>query len=108
MGSAEIKHVQSNSQRTTVELIPTAGAIEGQLVFFSKEPLKVKQTKGCQAFVMQNAPDVYTAVITERNRDSQQIITVEAAEQNPSTLEQVKSDTDLHQRWLAGTMRILK
>lgn len=108
MGSAEIKHVQSNSQRTTVELIPTAGAIEGQLVFFSKEPLKVKQTKGCQAFVMQNAPDVYTAVITERNRDSQQSITVEAAEQNPSTLEQVKSDTDLHQRWLAGTIRILK
>lgn len=109
MGSAEIKTVSASTDSITVELFPSAAAIEGQLVFFSRRPLKVTDAVGCHAFAMQSDTDVYTAVITERDRAApRHAVTLEVSEVVPPTLESVKQDHELIERWRAGTMTVLK
>ena len=109
MGSDEIAGLKASVKKINVELVPSAGALEGQLVFYSEKPIEVTKTSGCRAFVMQNTENVYTAVITDRDRKAQQqVLTLETTLELPPSLEQVQKDALLNAQWLAGTMNILK
>lgn len=108
MGASEVKSVSHSSMGLIVDLESTAGAIEGQLVFYSKQPLEVEKATGCNAFVLQSSKDVYTVVVTERERKQPQRITLKESERDPPTLQDVKADTKLAPLWQAGTQTVMQ
>ena len=109
MGSTEILDLKTNSKGATIELEPSAGALEGQLVFHSTERLKVAKAEGCQAFVMQSdqGENVYTVVITDRQRDTPQRIQLVGTKALVPRLADIKNDSTLKKKWEAGTMTVV-
>lgn len=108
MGSAELKHVSASSGKISIELIPTAGALEGQLAIYSESPLALINFSGCEAFVTQLQKNVYCVVVTERKRNKNQRLDLAVTEQNALSFEEIKSNTILNKQWEAGTMTLLK
>lgn len=104
MGATEIKLLESSPAGMTIELVPSAGAIEGQLVIFSEKPMKLNQAVGCQALVTKSDDNVYTVLVTRRERGSDQRLMLETANTEPPSLESIKQSAELKSQWEAGSM----
>ena len=109
MAESEIKAVQATASDITVEMIPSAAAIEGQLVFYSEKPLCIADARGCRAFVMKSGDRAYTAVITERDRcGGEHRVSLVITFQEVPTLADIAQDVERHQQYRAGTMTLLR
>ena len=109
MRETEIKDVQLSGTGITVELSRAAAAIEGQLIDYSERPLRIKDACGLAACVAKSDSNVYTVVISARDRQApKHSVSLVVAQKEPPTLDEIKANPELKRRYLAGTMTILK
>jgi hypothetical protein len=78
MGSAEIKEVHSENGALTVTLTD-AGARDGNLVFFSRLPLKLAAATGCKAELSAAGENLWNVALTGRKRGEPNVITLDVA-----------------------------
>lgn len=109
MGSAEVLEIDYTPNGIVVELEPSAGALEGQLVFHAKQGLRVSSATGCQAFVVQDDNDeqVFAAIITGRQRGEAQRIEFEFTAAEVPRLSDIKKNQDLRAKWESGSILAL-
>ncbi len=79
MGSAEIQDVRSGNGTVTVTLTD-AGARDGNLVFFSRRPLKLAAATGCKAELSSAGENLWNVALASRKREEPNVITVESAQ----------------------------
>lgn len=104
MGATEIKRIDTEAEGMLIELHPSAGALEGQLVVTSPQPLEIEQVVGCRALVTKSGPGVYTVLVAGRDREARQSLSLKVTGEEPPTLESIKASDELRPLWKAGSM----
>ena len=67
MGSAEIQSIQAAASRLSITLTD-AGAREGKLFVYSRKPLAMVASTGCQASVSASGPNLWIITVSKRER----------------------------------------
>ena len=107
MGSAELKKVSTSSGGINIELNPNAGSYDGRLYVYSKVPLALQSSKGLNAFVVKIEKNIYAVVVDTRQRNKLQRINLITTKAKVLTLEDVKADSGLLNKYnLAGFKKL--
>jgi hypothetical protein len=92
MGSAEIQSLTADSNGLKIDLLPSAGALNGRLYIHSKKPIDIDKVTGMSAFVVQDQENVYTVVLNDRDPYTDQKLVLKITDVKPKTKEMLKND----------------
>jgi hypothetical protein len=107
MGSSEIRILSSNPNGMTIELTD-AGAREGKLFIYSKKPLILEKSTGCNSFIVPEKNNIYIIVLTDRQRGIGQVISVKTSDMTQKGSVEVLKDAKLLARFYSAGFDFLK
>ena len=103
MGAAEIKTVAYSEAKITLELDANAGARNGRIYFYSEKLLSDATSTNSDAFIFKKQENIYVLVLTTRERNKKEIVTINVTAGNLLNLSNVTKDINLNEKYVKSS-----